>query len=182
MSAPMTPEQVRAEVTAEFVAWLVKKAREHRARGPQYAKQADVIARLADKVQRGAVRPNNLLLLPPQGGPEDIPALRAELDQLRKDLEPYEVLNPQQCPAGTHADWLVDSEHTHACPWCEVDRLRAELTARPRQVTPVEAFAYDMDQALVDLSIEERRGADLVLQVLRARATAADVPTTEDAS
>ncbi|MFC9036846.1 hypothetical protein [[Kitasatospora] papulosa] len=71
MSAPMTPEQVRAEVTAEFVAWLVKKAREHRARGPQYAKQADVIGMLASKVSRGAVRPNNLLMLPAQGGPED---------------------------------------------------------------------------------------------------------------
>jgi len=121
MNDPMTPEQVRAEVTAEFVAWLVKKAREHRVKGPQYAKQADVIVRLADKVQRGAVRPNNLLSLPPQGGPEDIPALRAELDQLRKDLESYEVLNPQQCPAGKHADWLVDSEHTHTCPWCELE-------------------------------------------------------------
>ena len=58
----------------------------------------------------------------------------------------------------------------------------AEGPRAPRQVTPVEAFAYDMDQALVDLSTEERRGADLVLQVLRARATAADVPTAEDAS
>ncbi|MEU3432293.1 hypothetical protein [Streptomyces sp. NPDC006863] len=62
----------RAEVTAEFVAWLVKRAREHRAKGPQYAKQADVIGMLASKVQRGAVRPNNLLSPPPQGGPEDM--------------------------------------------------------------------------------------------------------------
>lgn len=62
------------------------------------------------------------------------------------------------------------------------DRQVAEGPRAPRQVTPVEAFAYDMDQALVDLSTEERRGADLVLQVLRARATAADVPTAEDAS
>ncbi|TPM82633.1 hypothetical protein FKO01_60540 [Mesorhizobium sp. B2-3-3] len=62
------------------------------------------------------------------------------------------------------------------------DRQVAEGPRAPRQVAPVEAFAYDMDQALVDLSTEERRGADLVLQALRARATAADVPTAEDAS
>jgi len=62
------------------------------------------------------------------------------------------------------------------------DRQVAEGSRAPRQVAPVEAFAYDMDQALVDLSADERRGADLVLQVLRARATAADVPTAEDAS
>ncbi|MGX1483387.1 hypothetical protein RKD45_002463 [Streptomyces griseus] len=88
MSAPMTPEQVRAEVTAEFVAWLVKKAREHRAKGPQYAKQADVIARLADKVSRGAVRPNNLLSLPPQGGPED--AVLAEQTRRPRRFTPLE--------------------------------------------------------------------------------------------
>ena len=62
------------------------------------------------------------------------------------------------------------------------DRQVAEGSRAPRQVAPVEAFAYEMDQALVDLSTEERRGADLVLQVLRARATAADVPTAEATS
>ncbi|MGW6288281.1 hypothetical protein [Streptomyces sp. NPDC055107] len=71
----------RSEVLSEFVAWLVKRAREHRAQGPQYAKQADVIGMLASKVQRGAVRPNNLLSLPPQGGPEDAVELRATLDR-----------------------------------------------------------------------------------------------------
>ncbi|MEU3656482.1 hypothetical protein AB0E67_27475 [Streptomyces sp. NPDC032161] len=86
MSAPMTPDreqEIRAELTAEFVAWLAKQAREHRAQGPQYAKQADLIGRLASKVQRGAVRPNNLRSLPAQGGPEDVPALLAEVDRLR---------------------------------------------------------------------------------------------------
>lgn len=80
----------RVELMAEFVAWLVKRAREHRAQGPQYAKQADVIGMLASKVQRGAVRPNNLLMLPPQGGPEDVPALRAEADALRSRVAELE--------------------------------------------------------------------------------------------
>lgn len=60
----LTPEALldayRNEVLREAgdatVAWLAKKAREHRAQGPQYAKQADVISRLADKANRGAVR------------------------------------------------------------------------------------------------------------------------------
>ncbi|MFC7817622.1 hypothetical protein ACFUTR_23610 [Streptomyces sp. NPDC057367] len=46
----------RAEVVAErdtqFVAWLLKRSRED--------EHGEVIARLASKVQRGAVRPNNL--------------------------------------------------------------------------------------------------------------------------
>lgn len=25
-------------------------------------------------------------------------------------------MTPQTCPAGIHADWAVDSEHTHDCP------------------------------------------------------------------
>lgn len=48
--------EVLAEAKTETVGWLVKKAVEHRAQGPQYAKQADVISRLASKVDRGAVR------------------------------------------------------------------------------------------------------------------------------
>ncbi|KAA6221759.1 hypothetical protein CP973_07085 [Streptomyces albofaciens JCM 4342] len=56
-----TRAAIVAERDAQIIAWLVKKARECRAtRGRKYAEQADVIAQLASKVARGAVRPNNL--------------------------------------------------------------------------------------------------------------------------
>ncbi|MFF8784718.1 hypothetical protein [Streptomyces sp. NPDC015125] len=54
-------------------------------------------------------------------------ALRAENESLKAELEPYEVLNPQHCAKEVHVDWLVDSEHTHACPWCRIDKLTALL-------------------------------------------------------
>ncbi|MFF3300927.1 hypothetical protein [Streptomyces sp. NPDC002908] len=119
-------EQIRAELTAEFVAWLVKRAREHRAKGPQYAKQADVIGMLASKVSRGAVRPNNLLSLPPQGGPEDVPALRAKVDRLRARVAELEALKParfQDCQAcGT------GYEYGKPCSFCEFKkRIAAEI-------------------------------------------------------
>ncbi|KOX32850.1 hypothetical protein ADL07_11910 [Streptomyces sp. NRRL F-4707] len=44
--------EVRTERDTQFVAWLLKRSRED--------EHGDVIARLASKVQRGAVRPNNL--------------------------------------------------------------------------------------------------------------------------
>ncbi len=47
----------------EVVAWLTKKAREFRADGQR--EQADTASLLASKVARGAVRPNNLRMLPP---------------------------------------------------------------------------------------------------------------------
>lgn len=47
----------------EVVAWLTKKAREFRAEGQR--QQADTASLLASKVARGAVRPNNLQMLPP---------------------------------------------------------------------------------------------------------------------
>lgn len=52
----------RAEVLAEVSTWLVKKAREFRAAGETV--QADTAALLASKVARGAVRPDNLRMLP----------------------------------------------------------------------------------------------------------------------
>ncbi|WP_405769170.1 hypothetical protein OG539_32545 [Actinacidiphila glaucinigra] len=59
----------RAEVVAardaEIVAWLVKKAREVRATPKSKQESpADTLARMASKIQRGAVRPNNLRMLP----------------------------------------------------------------------------------------------------------------------
>lgn len=52
----------RGEVLSEVTAWLTKKAREFRAAGER--QQADTAALLASKVARGAVRPNNLRMLP----------------------------------------------------------------------------------------------------------------------
>lgn len=48
--------QVLREAKDETVAWLAKKAGEHRVRDRQYAKQADVISVLASKADRGAIR------------------------------------------------------------------------------------------------------------------------------
>ena len=59
----------RAEVVAErdatIVTWLVKKAREFRSMGGRMrAAQADAVAAMASKLERGAVRPDNLRMLP----------------------------------------------------------------------------------------------------------------------
>ena len=55
----------RAEVLTEVTTWLVKKAREFRAMGGEMrAAQADAVAAMASKVERGAVRPDNLRMLP----------------------------------------------------------------------------------------------------------------------
>jgi hypothetical protein len=57
--------EVVAERDAMTVAWLVKKAREFRAMGGrERAAQADAVAAMASKLERGAVRPDNLRTLP----------------------------------------------------------------------------------------------------------------------
>ncbi|MFE9448342.1 hypothetical protein [Streptomyces sp. NPDC006739] len=60
--------EVVAERDAEIMCWLGKKAREYRATGSsQHALQADTIELMASKISRGAVRPNNTLMLPDAG-------------------------------------------------------------------------------------------------------------------
>jgi hypothetical protein len=63
----------RAEVLAEadllpkadVVAWLIKKSREFASLGHKQGRaQADAVAAMASKADRGAVRPNNLRTLP----------------------------------------------------------------------------------------------------------------------
>lgn len=52
----------------EVVTWLTKKAREFRAEGTREGRaQADTVAVIASKISRGAVRPNNLRMLPEPG-------------------------------------------------------------------------------------------------------------------
>lgn len=58
----------RTEVLAEVSAWLIKKAREfHVASRKQERAQGDTCAVLASKIARGAVRPDNLRMLPNAG-------------------------------------------------------------------------------------------------------------------
>ncbi|MFD5875647.1 hypothetical protein [Streptomyces sp. NPDC060322] len=93
-----------------------------------------------------------------------VPELLAEVDRLRTEL----------------ADQARATEY-----FANQSRRRGnQLAADPtrRQVTPVEELAYDMDTALVNLPPAERRGADAVLQVLRARAAAAVIPFTTEAT
>lgn len=66
---------------------------------------------------------------------DNAPALLAEVRRQRAELAAYEPLNPQQCPAGKHADWLVDSEYTHACPWCRIAELeRPAVEAKRNEI------------------------------------------------
>lgn len=37
----------------------------------------------------------------------------------------FDDMTAQTCPAGEHADWAVVSEHTHPCPWCDLEAERA---------------------------------------------------------
>ena len=58
----------RAEVLAEVTTWLIKKAREfHASSRKREREQGDTCAVLASKISRGAVRPDNRLMLPTAG-------------------------------------------------------------------------------------------------------------------
>lgn len=56
---------------------------------------------------------------------ESMLLLVAEVESLQAELEPYEMLTGQECENGIHADWAVDSEHNHLCPWCRIAELEA---------------------------------------------------------
>lgn len=59
---------VRTETLAEVTAWLIKKAREfHVSSRKREREQGDLCAVLASKIARGAVRPDNLRMLPTAG-------------------------------------------------------------------------------------------------------------------
>lgn len=50
---------------------------------------------------------------------------RGQLVARLAELAPYEELTPQTCERDQHLAWFVDSEETHACPWCRIAELEA---------------------------------------------------------
>jgi hypothetical protein len=82
---------------------------------------------------------------------QSVASTDAEIQRLRAELAPYEMLAPQQCPAGKHADWLVDSEYAHACPWCRIEELE-----RPA----VEAKRNEIRQSYTDLIAQAEQDRD----------------------
>ena len=62
------------------------------------------------------------------GNDGSVTDITAEVRRQRAELAALEMLAPQQCPAGLHADWLVDSECAHACPWCQIEAHRLALS------------------------------------------------------
>lgn len=67
-------------------------------------------------------------------------------------VEHLDEMSAQQCPAGKHADWAVNSEHAHACPWCEIARLHADLASYQ-----AESAQYDRDHERLSAELKRAR-------------------------
>lgn len=76
--------------------------------------------------------------------------LAAEVLALRAELDSYLMLTPQTCSAGKHPEWLIDSEHTHACPWCQIDALRAQVADMQAGGTRTEWAVGDPENCATD--------------------------------
>jgi hypothetical protein len=102
----------------------------------------------------------------------------AELAELRW----AEMLTGQECENGKHADWFVDSEHNHLCPWCRIQKAEAQAIDNARHaersaasevrlglLAEVEA---ERDALREELRIEEETNHACEMQALRGRESA----------
>ncbi|MFE7395674.1 hypothetical protein [Streptomyces sp. NPDC057557] len=63
--------------------------------------------------------------------------LAAELEQYRAlELGTAEGRVSAKCERAEHPVWLRDLDDVRGCPWCELDRVRAELAALPTPPEP----------------------------------------------
>lgn len=107
----------------DMVAHWVGAARAMLGDAPNYSETpVEMVVKVAEEPQQYAFTLQRVGRITPHQARQQAEARVAELKQ---QLAEYEPLNPQQCPKGIHADWLVDSEHTHACPWCRIAELEA---------------------------------------------------------
>lgn len=107
----------RTEVLAEVTAWLIKKAREFHVRSrKQERAQGDTCASLASKIARGAVRPNNVDMLPDAGFFEVGRTYEYRGDQFRVlAIDPHPTRGDL-----TAIGWLIETDGT-----CLVIRMTA---------------------------------------------------------
>lgn len=113
----------------------------------------------------------------------EVERLKAELAGVRKELDEYEVMAPQQCRAGKHADWLVDSEYTHACPWCRIAELEQAADALDAHRLTVLDEALNALRKWADPSPKLQPGLNFAIGALLAvRDTQPAAPAEEVAS
>lgn len=84
--------------------------------------------------------------------------LLAEVDRLRAEHAPYEMLTAQQCPAKVHPDWLIDSEDALSCPWCLITEQRDALRQHREQVLAEAAEELERIADAVEAKVAEYYG------------------------
>jgi hypothetical protein len=103
-------DDYRTEVLAEVTAWLIKKAREYRAKDGRLVTQAaaEAIGLMAAKIARGAVRPNNVDMLPTAGFFEVDHAYQWRGDEFRVlAVDPHPIRGDL-----TAVGWLIETDGT----------------------------------------------------------------------
>ncbi|MFI7294029.1 hypothetical protein [Streptomyces sp. NPDC050121] len=102
-------DDYRTEVLAEVTAWLIKKAREFHVRSrKQERAQGDTCASLASQIARGAVRPNNVDMLPTAGFFEVDHAYQWRGDEFRVlAVDPHPIRGDL-----TAVGWLIETDGT----------------------------------------------------------------------
>ncbi|GAA3372238.1 hypothetical protein GCM10017744_102940 [Streptomyces antimycoticus] len=83
-----------------------------------------------------------------------------------------DTMTPQACPKGVHADWAVDSEDTHTCPWCALDQARAESDKHRNERDELKKRVAELDRELGKTIDQRDRVEDVADQLAYAIAPA----------
>jgi hypothetical protein len=74
-----------------------------------------------------------------------------------------ERLTHQTCSKGKHAEWWVDSEYDHACPWCRIAALEQEaarLTEESARLLSAASAAYGLPPADVLAAVRDELASE----------------------
>ena len=141
-AGPRLVVAVVAERDAQIIAWLGKKAREYQGRsGPRVESASDALARMADKIARGAVRPSTA---------GQAPAPQTAVEESSADTLPA-WLSQRFDPRGPAWDALPDDDRAY---WEHEARAVRRAVVRDGFKTP----ARDGDDCTCEVLAEEERG------------------------
>lgn len=98
----------------------------------------------------------------------DVPWLLELVDSLQQQVAETEwanMLTPQECQNKQHANWWVDSEHHHLCPWCRIAELEGVADGIEERVRQAFAETDEQGASLDGMTVEQL--TDMVMQRIR---------------
>lgn len=145
--------EVQAERDAQIVAWLLKKSYEYGTSNRENRAKAEAVWRMADKLSRGAVRPDGECAELAEQAADEVDRLRAEVDRVQR-LYTFDTAELKKKVAELEAAAYGDAGVRLLDPVGQIRHLHAALSAQMSRADTLDRLCRERDARVAELLAE----------------------------